>query len=238
MHVALNMRGACSQDQIMLKSLLACCLLFFCTGLSAPAENYRYFSGENSQQGSGFWLGSRSEEVYSKQGIPDSVERPDVKTEIWHYGQSSVTITAGSVSAYKNGGKNLFLLPSFASKSDLTIQPTMPLANVQSGQEIQPTNRQPSMPIANIDYGPYMADIQRHVGRIWRAPQGYRVGLAFVIHKSGQISNLRITESSGSRQVDDAALNALEASCPLRVPPAGADNVEMKMTFESANRVH
>jgi len=145
-------------------------------------------------------------------------------------------MTNGAVSAYDNAGKNLRLQPDFPKQSGWYIQPNVQPANMQSATPA--TNNQPPASAENIDYIPYMQDIQRHVRRFWQALQSCRVGIEFTIHRNGQISNLKVIETSGSEQADASVLRAIEQSLPLRSPPGNSDNVDMKMTFETANRDH
>jgi TonB family protein len=86
------------------------------------------------------------------------------------------------------------------------------------------------------DWGPYMADLQRRIKRAWIPPKYHesnRVVVIFKIHKSGELSHLRLVTSSGSAIVDQAAMRAVEAAAPFRSLPVGADDdVDVQFTFD------
>ena len=89
---------------------------------------------------------------------------------------------------------------------------------------------------ADVDFGPYMADLQRRIKRQWFPPRGketLRVRTIFKIDSDGAISKLQIDEGSGSKQADDAALEAVQNAAPFRPLPAGAPQVvDIQFTFD------
>ncbi|HEY9717387.1 MAG TPA: TonB family protein [Trichormus sp.] len=75
----------------------------------------------------------------------------------------------------------------------------------------------------NIDYTPYLTYLQQTVRQSWTAPQGaYGSAVAvFKIHRDGKITDLRLNNTTGDRNADNSALNAVRRCVPFRQPPAG-----------------
>ena len=88
----------------------------------------------------------------------------------------------------------------------------------------------------DVDYGPYMADLTRRIKRNWYPPSGSeskRVIVIFTVHKNGEVSNIRIEKSSGTKLADQAAIQAVQNSAPFRTLPSGAkDSVDIQFTFD------
>jgi TonB family protein len=89
---------------------------------------------------------------------------------------------------------------------------------------------------ADVSFGPYMADLQRRIKRAWFPPRGiesHRVVVVFKVHEHGELSNLRVTQSSGVATHDQAALAAVENASPFRPLPRGASEpVDIQFTFD------
>jgi protein TonB len=73
------------------------------------------------------------------------------------------------------------------------------------------------------------AYIQRHIReKLVYPPEARSAGiqgvaeLSFVIHTDGQVSNVRITRSSGSETLDASAVAAIYSAAPFRPPPSQA----------------
>jgi len=75
----------------------------------------------------------------------------------------------------------------------------------------------------NVDYSPYLTYLQETVRRQWNAPPGaYAQAVAlFKIHRSGQITDLRLNNTTGDNNADSAAVAAVKSCVPFREPPAG-----------------
>lgn len=88
----------------------------------------------------------------------------------------------------------------------------------------------------NPDFTQYMQEIQRRIKRSWFPPkdmQKRRVKVLFKVHTAGDISNLRISESSGYATADQAALKAVETAAPFHQLPAySPENVDIEFTFD------
>lgn len=87
-----------------------------------------------------------------------------------------------------------------------------------------------------VDFGPYMAELQRRIKRAWFPPRiarSKRVQVIFKVHRNGEMTNLRLANSSGLTAADEAALKAIEAAAPFHPLPAGAPaDVDIEFTFD------
>lgn len=87
-----------------------------------------------------------------------------------------------------------------------------------------------------VDFGPYMAALQRKIKRNWTPPHGKekrRAKAVFKVGKTGKLSDLKITATTGSDSADKAALNAVEQSAPFEALPEGSpEAVEIEFTFD------
>lgn len=118
--------------------------------------------------------------------------------------------------------------------------------DVKSGEEVASADRADSdqAPGGNpgnmkgkaIDFGPYMKDLQTRIKRNWMPPKkdrSKRVLVVFKVHKNGEVSNLRLSSSSGTQDADKAALKAVEDAAPMKPLPEGApENVDIEFTFD------
>ncbi len=88
----------------------------------------------------------------------------------------------------------------------------------------------------DVDFGPYMAELQRRIKRVWFPPKiarSKRVQVIFKVHRNGEMTNLRLANSSGLTAADEAALKAIEAAAPFHPLPAGAPaDVDIEFTFD------
>lgn len=77
--------------------------------------------------------------------------------------------------------------------------------------------------LKDIDLSEYFAEIKRRVKSNWQpsyAVEEYTTFLTFEIQKNGQVTGLRVTQSSGSEQVDRESLAAVQNSAPFApLPP-------------------
>jgi TonB family protein len=90
----------------------------------------------------------------------------------------------------------------------------------------------------DVDFGPYMASLKRRVQRYWNAPDEgntLRVLLYFKVSRSGDISKMRVTCSSGNPTFDQAAIDAVQRAAPFgSLPNAYKGNfVEVTFTFDA-----
>jgi protein TonB len=86
----------------------------------------------------------------------------------------------------------------------------------------------------DLDLGPYFAEIRRRVKRNWQpsAPSDNRhTVLAFSIQRNGQITGLRVVQSSGSPKSDRDSLEAIEKSAPFAALPENFPNEQLNVEF-------
>ena len=91
--------------------------------------------------------------------------------------------------------------------------------------------------ISEPDFGPYMRELQRRIKMNWDPPKGNeskRVVLLFKIAKDGRLLSCRVFKSSGLKNADDAAINAVHAAAPFRALPPNykGDNIDIQFTFD------
>jgi protein TonB len=85
-----------------------------------------------------------------------------------------------------------------------------------------------------LDLGPYFAEIRRRVKRNWQpsAPSDNRhTILAFSIQRNGQITGLRVVQSSGSQKSDRDSLEAVKKSAPFAALPANFPQEQLNIEF-------
>ncbi len=86
----------------------------------------------------------------------------------------------------------------------------------------------------DINLAPYFAEIRRRVKRNWNPsePNNNRhTILAFSIQRNGQVTNLRITQSSGSTASDQESLAALQKAAPFPPIPENFPDPQLKVQF-------
>lgn len=95
-----------------------------------------------------------------------------------------------------------------------------------------------SFDTAGWDLGPYARQVQERVQTNWRVPEAQEVlrqkgwvGIHFVVHKDGQITDLAVVRPSGVPSYDQSALNALKSSNPLPPLPAVVTVPQITGTF-------
>jgi TonB family protein len=109
-------------------------------------------------------------------------------------------------------------------------EPGIPDTIVPAQTETEPTVA------GEPDYGYFMAHIQSKIKRFWRPARSdvsRRVILLFKVNRNGEVSDLRVKDSSGVDTADAAALKAVEAAAPFCKLPAGEDHaVDIEFTFD------
>ena len=94
-----------------------------------------------------------------------------------------------------------------AAPIESAVKPTAPAADAQQRQHYL------AALAASIDRRKYYPRVSRR-----RGEEG-RVVVSFVIRKTGEITDLMVTESSGSRRLDEAALKTLRRISPFQPIP-------------------
>ncbi len=103
-------------------------------------------------------------------------------------------------------------------------------ANSDGGKEKE------GIAVTPVDFGAYMTQLQARIKRSWFPPKigrSKRVKVVFNISRDGQLSRLRLVNSSGLTASDQAALKAVEAAAPFMPLPKGAPaDVDIEFTFD------
>lgn len=91
-------------------------------------------------------------------------------------------------------------------------------------------------PKKDIDFGPYMVKLQKKIKRHWFPPKGDKTRNAkarFKINKDGSLgTTITVSEFSGIKRFDDAAIEAIENAAPFAALPEGSPEfVEIEFTF-------
>ena len=88
------------------------------------------------------------------------------------------------------------------------------------------------------DFGPWMRELTRAIKRRWNPPkedESKRVVLLFKISKDGRLLSIKIDQSSGNPNSDQAAIYAVKAAAPFRpLPPEHKDdyvNIHFKFDY-------
>ncbi len=110
----------------------------------------------------------------------------------------------------------------------------------EGGEGINPIrdtdNRAPDHDSGKADFSRYMAELQRRIKRHWFPIHGAhskRVVVIFAIHTDGVLSDLRLSQSSGSREDDKAALDAVTNAAPfMSLPAHSPESVDIEFTFD------
>lgn len=82
--------------------------------------------------------------------------------------------------------------------------------------------------------GPYFAEVRRKVKRNWkpsRPNDTKQTVLTFSIQSNGQISGLKVTQSSGSEQIDRESLAAVQNAAPFAALPANLNYPQLNVEF-------
>jgi len=132
--------------------------------------------------------------------------------------------------------------PTSGAASKLGGPVTLSSRNLGSDDQATPSNPNRSDTGESIaarrdpDIGPYLAQLQQRVRQQWipgLTQNSQRTVVYFVVSSSGQVSNLRIMQPSGSSVADKAALSAVERAAPFAPLPPGysQDYINIQFTF-------
>ena len=90
---------------------------------------------------------------------------------------------------------------------------------------------------AEPDFGPYMEELQIRIKNNWHPPRedkSKRIIALFKVDKEGNLLNLKITASSGNKDADFAAVEAIKISAPFKpLPPEyEGEDVDIQFNFD------
>jgi TonB family protein len=123
---------------------------------------------------------------------------------------------------------DLYSLSVESGSSAAELNPGLAPTGLQG--QLNPNRSGPgaSVDAAQDPWGGYLALLNRAIDQNWqRVPVSAtsRTRIQFRVDQSGQLSDLRLLESSGNNQADQAALQAVEAAAPFAPLPPNAEEV-------------
>lgn len=156
---------------------------------------------------------STNETESSSAPVSPSASPPEQQTPV---GSGSASLLGGTYrkSAGEDGASSFFKPEANASQQALN----------SSGSDAR----------QDLDMGPYFAEIRRRVKRNWQPSSANRnrhTVLAFSIQRNGQITGLRVSQSSGSSKVDGESLEAVQKAGPFAALPANYPNEQLDIVF-------
>lgn len=110
---------------------------------------------------------------------------------------------------------------------------TSSMGNPQDGQSATP-----GVDVAeDIDFGPFMADLEKRIKRNWVPPRGAesrKVVLLFFLGRDGKVVKVEVKKSSGDKEADESAAQAVLAFSPFMVfpPKVKEDVLPVEFTFD------
>ncbi len=84
-------------------------------------------------------------------------------------------------------------------------------------------------------FGPFMRDLQKNIKSKWRfsGQEKKRLVVSFKVYKDRTISQLKVSESSGSQKFDERGLRAVRRATIPPLPEDSPSDVDVWFTFES-----
>lgn len=85
-----------------------------------------------------------------------------------------------------------------------------------------------------VDLGPYLSNLRRRVQERWNPntpDQRRQAVIGFTISRSGQISNMRVLQTSGNAQTDAETINAIQRAAPFGTLPEQFPHNQLEIEF-------
>ena len=107
--------------------------------------------------------------------------------------------------------------------------------NKKPVSEVKTINKQP---VENPEmFSVYMQKMQTKIKANWNPPEqetSKRVTLLYAINKDGSLKSYEVKETSGVKELDDAAIDALKKSSPFEPLPEGFGGkyIDVQFTFD------
>lgn len=122
------------------------------------------------------------------------------------------------------------------TNESIGLEPLPPAPNVPRLNPSKVKKKDPHSVCTGVNYGPYMADLERRIKRVWYPPKSlgpYGTMVEFKIKNNGLMSDLFVKNSSRYVAADRAALKAVQTAAPFRSLPKGApEEVSVQFTFD------
>ncbi len=88
----------------------------------------------------------------------------------------------------------------------------------------------------DIDFGPYMEDLQKRIKAAWiplKREKGHNCKVCFKVSRDGDVSQVKIVESSGDKEVDAVDEKAIISAAPFEpLPPGSPCDVDIEFSFD------
>lgn len=91
------------------------------------------------------------------------------------------------------------------------------------------------------EFQPYLEEIHKQISGKWQPPavnKDSEVVLKFTILKNGHVADEQVSQSSGSKEVDESALTALRRSSPLPPLPLSFPRDQVTVNFNFTVRAN
>ncbi len=120
-------------------------------------------------------------------------------------------------------------LPSFELAKEFYKTPVVQKNDNKFTSKVQTDN--------NVDFNAYMEEMKKKIKSNWNPPkedESRHVVLLYKIAKDGNLLGYRVLESSGSSEMNSAAIDALKASAPFKPLPDGfkGQSIDVSFTFD------
>ncbi len=157
-----------------------------------------------------------------------------------------IALLMPSLSSYAQStddGKTVAPKPTKSSRfmPSLLIKPVVPtqteVRRHTTGAIALPPEPQPDLGQLNPkELQIYMSEVQKQINNSYTPPKSHdsaKVALLFTVNRKGEISNLRLADSTGSSETDQAALQAVKKAAPFKPLPKGLpDDTEIQITLD------
>lgn len=115
--------------------------------------------------------------------------------------------------------------------------PIPPESSPAPGVTLAPATKQTGPAVAgDVNFTDYMSDLQIRIKQFWRpghSNASRHTTVLFKLNREGELSDLRVKNSSGVDTADAAALKAVEAAAPFdHLPPGADESVDIQFTFD------
>lgn len=134
-------------------------------------------------------------------------------------------------------GKKTFKTDTLNALADIKEKLNKPAeAEALRSQVAKLEEKEKCQDLEQLDFKPFLASMEKTIKANWHPPQGVestRTVVNFMVQADGRIAKIRVKESGGT-PYKDAALQALEASSPLKGLPTlrCLDEVEVQYIFD------
>ncbi len=121
--------------------------------------------------------------------------------------------------------------------TDLYIRrPDIALISHTNNQEDSSNNSEVTDDLKNNNFDIYMTNMKKKIDSCWQPPKtlnSIRLTTGFTVLKDGKIEDVSIIQSSGDKEIDQSALQALQKASPLdKLPSNAPDFIQIRYKFK------